>query len=248
LVASGRGRGRKGHKNNKNKGGANTVDSQFVNSLHASSSADVNFPRSDLMVRQPSWSLTQSPPRNFKTQIFWVEEAYQTSFALSAAGSVVEANQVFALNQFPGASSMANLFDQFCIYSAMIRVIPEFTLANASSVVGTTYGRIWTALDWDSVGPISTENAIQQYSTARAAEITGGKSYERFVKPTCALVTGSSNGTTATGIAMSRMWLNSSNTGTPHFGIRILTAGNNSTTAPVMIVEVTCIIGLRNSI
>jgi hypothetical protein len=243
LIFGKRGkRGKKGGSKN-----SSSVDSSFVNSLHAASSADISFPRSDLQIRQPNWQLTQSPPRNFKTHIFWVEESYQSSFALSAAGSVVEQNQAFAINQFPGASSMANLFDQFCIYSVMVRVIPEFTVSTVAAP-GVTYGRIWTALDFDSNGPISSESAIEQYATVKVCEITPGKSYERFVKPTCSLVTGASNGTSNTGIAMTRMWLNSSNTGTPHFGVRILTAGNQSTTAPVMIVEVTAIFGLRNTI
>jgi len=235
---------KKSKRNNRN----SNVDALIVRSTHAAAAGDVMFDKADLRARQPRWNLIEKPPMNFQSQIHWVQESYQTSFALSASGAVVEANQAFAINQFPGASSMTNLFDQFCIYSAVVRSFIELSSSTAPTVVNSTLGRIWTALDYDSAGPISSENSIEQYGTAQVAEVTLGKSYERYVKPCCVLVTGSQNSTSATGLAMARNWLNTANTGTPHFGIRILTAGNQSLTAPVMIVEVTCIFGLRNSI
>jgi len=218
----------------------------FVSSHHAAARGDVLFDAADLRMKRQSWNLTQSPPKNYLSTPYWIQTTWDTSLNLSAGGAVVENAQGFVLSAFPDASAIASLFDQYCIYSVHVRAILDLTASTV--VVGARYGQIYSALDFDSSGAVSSVGAIERYSSLQVAELVPDKSYERFVKPACMLVTGSSNSTSSTGVALGRFWLNSATQNVPHFGIRFLTAGNGSVTSPLVRFYITAIIGVRNTI
>jgi hypothetical protein len=233
-------RGKKG----KSKGDVN-VDREFVSAHHAAARGDYLFDSDDLGRRPRSMLLTQRPPRHLQDQIHWIEETFLTNLTLSVSGAVVENNIAVALTNLPGSSGIAALFDQYCIYSFMTRYCLEPSLA---TVVPGTYGRLHTAVDFDSVVSLGSEAYIQRFGSCMTSEIEQGKSYERFIKPTCAVLTGGSNSSSSTGVGMTRMWINNTFTTVPHFGIRYLTAGNASASAQNGTIFVTVIVGLRNNI
>jgi hypothetical protein len=233
---------------NKRQGkGRNTnVDSLIVTSHHAAARGDYLFDAADLSRTRLSWSLTQSPPKNFLTQPHWIQSTFETAVAVSAAGSVVESNQGFSLTQFPDAASIAALFDQYCIYAVSSRATVDPSASSA--VPGVDYGEIYSALDFDSSSALSTVVAIQRFGSCIQSQLVLGKSYERFVKPCVAVITGASNSTSNTGLGMQRLWLNSVSNSVPHFGVRFLTATNQSGTSVTLRLVHTAVFGLRNNI
>lgn len=225
-----------------------SVDSLIVASSHSAAKGDVVFNTSDLSRSQPRWALTQTPPRNFLTQIVWLQEQIEASFTQPATGGFSELACTFFLAAAPGAVQIAALYDQYCIYSIAFRCVPE--LSNAQPISGTgqgTIGQLITALDYDSSGTLGSWNAYQDFGSAQEYEAVPGKSYERYIKPVCPLVTGSSNSTSNSGVALGRMWLNSSTPNVPHFGVRVAAQGNTSQVAVTYRLIFTYVIGMRNN-
>jgi len=227
------------------RGATGTVDSQIVASHHAAARGDYNFDAADLTAKRMSWNLVQSPPKNFLTMPHWIQNTWDTSLTVSGVGSVVENAQGFLLSTFPAASSIAALFDQYCIYSVMSRAFLD--LSSVTTGIAT-YGILASALDFDSSGTVGSLAAIERFGSCQISELVPGKSYERFVKPTVAGVTGSSNSTSSTGVDIERRWINSNSPNVPHFGIRYLTNGNQSLQAPTLRLFFTAVIGMRNNI
>jgi hypothetical protein len=232
---------------NKSNANGSASDKSILSSHHSAASGDVLMDPADFRRKPQSMALTQRPPRSIQDQIHWLEESFLQTLALSSSGAVSEIAFGFNLSNFPGASSMAGLFDQYCLYAVAFRCYLENSTSSVPSQ-GVSYGRIHTAIDFDSTGALSAETAIERYSTCMSSELIVGKSYERFVKPCIASVTGSSNSSSNTGVATTRSWINSSSASVPHFGIRVLLVGNQTGTSPTLTISVTGVIGLRNSI
>jgi hypothetical protein len=225
---------------------ASNTDLAISNSLHSAASGDiVSVPR-DTTRRTPSFNLVERPPVSFMSKIVWLQESFETTLLISASGAVAELNLAPTLGSFPAASSMSGLFDQWCIYAFKIRaVLDQIAQSDATSL---SYGRILTALDYDSTTNLGTEAAMMRYGTVQVCELDRTKSYERYVKPCVAGVTGLSNSTSASGLTTQRSWLNSVYTAVPNFGIRIMTVGNQNISSNYILVTTTAVIGLRNNI
>jgi hypothetical protein len=229
------------------KGSVNPTDALIVASHHSAARGDVLLVREDLQRKMPSWQLVQSPPKNFTRMIHWVSEETDASASLGISGSFTEVTLAFALSNLPGANAIASLFDQFCIYAAHVRVSPEFSATGTVTANPGGTGQIITALDYDSTQTLGSWAAYQRMGTADEAELVIGKSYERYVKPVCSLVTGASNNTSNTGVAMARQWCNTSFPSIPHFGVRVAAQGNTTGTGLALKQQVTVIVGLRNN-
>jgi len=224
------------------------LERDFVASLHGAASGDVLSNKDDIVRRPPNYVLTQKPPRNFLSQPLWVQASFNVVPALNVGGTVSETTFAFALNSFPSVSAMVSLFDQYCIYMVSVRVMLEISLTTAPANPLVSFGRIYSALDFDSSNALGAESIIQRYSTVQVAELVPGKSYERNVKPVVAFLTGGGNSTGVTGAALGRQWINSAFPSVPHYGIRFLFVGNQTATSPSVQTAVTAIIGLRNNI
>jgi len=222
------------------------VDSLFVASHHGAARGDYLFDPADLGRKPGSMALTQSPPKRIQDQIYWITKTTNQNLTLSTSGAVSELPLVFTLGALPEISTFQQLFDQYCIYSVFTSARLEISNVPASSE--TSWGRIYSAVDFDSASNVGSENAIQEFSTVQGSELIFGKSYERFVKPCIPFVTGTTNGTSNTGVAMTRAWCNTATANIPHFGVRYLTVGNNTATAQNVSIIITFILGFRNSI
>lgn len=233
-------------KNNRRRGGRNRNVGdrsirQLITSHPAAARGDVVVDSEDLSAGPMDFRLVQNPPRNFLRQIHWVQSQTRSSVTFNATGLVVEANQSFSLSSnVTDFTSFVAVFDQYCIHSAVVRIVPNF--GALSTTVSTA--RIHTALDFDNVNNVTTENAIQQFSTCITVEATPGKAVERVVKPCMAPAVWA--GGAFSGYAVARMWLNSSTATVPHYGVRILTAGASASL--LCDIFVTVIVGFRNNI
>jgi hypothetical protein len=224
------------------------VDVLIVASHHAGASADVNFPKSDLTSRIPSVRFTQCPPKNFANAITWLQETFELTFTQAAAGGLAEYAIQFAIGSLPGASKIASLYDQYALYSAHVRIIPERgTAGTPTANPPGSPGQLITAIDYDNTSSLGSWTAYQQFNTAVEVDATYTKSFERYVKPVVMTVTGASNSTTNTGVGLSRMWINSAYPNTPHFGLRIAAQGNTTGLTVIYRMIVTQVMGLRNA-
>jgi len=240
---------RRNHQNGKKTGGnGSSVESSFVRSTHAAASGDIVSCRDDLIRRSPNYMLSQRPPKNFLSQPHWIQCTFNTVPALNAGGTATEATFAFSLNLFLSASAIVSLFDQYCIYMVSTRAFLEVSTTTAPTSSLVSFGRVYSALDFDSSNALGSEAIIQRYSTVQVSDLVHGKSYERNVKPVVGLVTGSGNSTTNSGVALNRLWINSAFQQVPHYGIRYMFVGNQSATTPSVQIQVTAIIGLRNNI
>jgi len=240
-MPKGRGKGR-----GKGKSGSNETDRLFVASHHGAARGDFLFDPADLGRKPLSMALSQSPPKRIQDQIYWITKTTSVNLLLSTAGAVAETGLQFTLNSLPETTILGQLFDQYCIYSAFTSARLE--ISNIPISAETSWGRIYSAVDFDSSANVGSESSIQEFSTVQGSELIFGKSYERFVKPVFPLVTGSSNSVVATGVAMTRAWCNTANQGVPHFGIRYLTVGNNTGTSQQVNIIISLVLGFRNSI
>jgi len=232
-------------KANKSKSRESNVDKQIISSHHAAAAGDVLSNSQDVSRKIPNWVLTEKPPLNFLNTIHWIQESYQGSFSLSVSGAVLDSSFAVVPSSFNAMNSIAALFDQACIYSMMIRIGLEQN--TAPTLVNGSFGRLHTAIDYDTVQTITSEGNFQRYGSCQSSELVFGKSYERYVKPTVPLAA-VNTGLSTVGSVMSRSWFNSANINIPHYSFRILTAGNNTAAAMTVSYTVTAVIGLRNNV
>jgi len=214
----------------------NGTDRYFANS-HLITGSTTTRVAADYTRRPQNFNIVQTPPRNMSNQIYWAQLSYDTQFNVS--GTVVsENNFYFRLADFTSASSLATVFDQYCIYG----VTMSFSLVNAVNPIL----RLYTALDYDSASAIGL-SALQGYSSYEQCMLSTSTSHLRFVKP-CLAPTISSTTPTDQSALVSRQWLDSNYTSIPHYGIRSIVgiAGVSSTQA--LEVSVTAICGFRNNI
>jgi len=227
------------------KGGGANVDAVIARN-HRSGANDeiVNVP-GDWNRRPVSWLLSEKPPLNYQSNIVWIEETSETTFAFSASGAFTELPFGFYLNSVFKANTISSLYDQYCIYSVTQRASLELT--GGGTATGGSFGKIYSALDYDSNNSLATANLYTTFATVQVANLGTSESYERYVKPCVSQVTGGSNTTTASGTSVNRSWINTAFVAVPHFGIRWATNGNASGLAGNIRIISTYVIGLRNN-
>jgi len=229
-------------------GGSTSSDSALVASHHGAARGDYLFDSADLGRRPQSMTVNQHPPRKIQDRITWMNTSYVTSLTLPAAGSLLETNQVFSLGLIPLSSSWQALFDQYCVYSAMVRFTLEQTSTLTTSLYqGVTFGRITTAIDFDSGTAVGSESALLGFSSAIASELIPGKSYERFVKPCVTIATTQGSSTAVSGNSVSRTWMDSAFPSVPHYGIRCICQGSINPAAQTLNIQTTVVMGFRNN-
>jgi len=226
-------------------GKKDSVDLAIVAAHHAAARGDYLFDVADIGRRPSSMLLTQKPPKKVQDVLTWIQTSYVTSLTLPATGSILETNQIFSLNGIPLASAFAAVFDQYCIYSAMVRFTLENSFSTNPAVV--SWGRITTAIDFDSGAAVGSEGALMGFSSAISSELIPGKSYERYVKPCITVLTGQGSSTSVSGVSPSRQWCDSAYTTIPHYGIRCICQGNLQPNNGVLNIFTSVVMGFRNN-
>jgi len=210
----------------------------IASSHHSAAPASVVTVSQDFKPKIPSWQLTQKPPMNIRSMLYWVQENVQTNFSVSS--STVESNYAFQISAINAVSSYLAIFDQYCIYAVYVRLIP-----NSEYPTSGTLGSLATAIDYDNVNNLGSWSGIQDYGTVNVTQVESGVSVERYLEPCAAPALYNSAGA-FTGFGVGRFWLDSANSGIPHYGFR--TYVNGSTINYTMLVNVTYILGFRNTV
>jgi len=234
--SSHRGRKRKGSKNKRQ---VPEIDRQIIHSGRTMGAADTNFPSEDLLRSAPSMTLSQTPPKNIRGQIHWIQYQSQRTQTLSASATT-EVNYSFSLSEVSSISGLTAFFDQYCIYAISITV-----QCNDVGVSATTEtGRAYTAIDYDNINALGSEAAIQAFGTC-VQFVPGRGSVQRFFKP-CVAPAVYNTGGTFTGYGVSRSWLDCASAAIPHYGYRSFYAAN-SVSGLNIDHAITYVVGFRNN-
>jgi len=188
--------------------------------------------------KPPNLMITQSPPRNLRNQIYWLQKSITLLNATSISSSTItENNFSMKLSDIPEYSYIIQLFHLFCLHSAIIHISIDTT--NFSS--GASLGRVTTAIDYDNVANLGGEPAIQEYSTAQTVDVSPSLTIERMVMPCVDPYLFGAY------YSSQRMWVDSASYAVQHYGFRSVWA-QNSFSALTADYIVTYILGFRNSI
>jgi len=177
-------------------------------------------------------------PKNIQTQIHWFTASQILSTTLTV-GAITEFNQSFNIAQTAIGGAITGLFDQYAIYAVNCRIIHNIVGANAVSVPEYV-----TALDFDNVNNLGSVNLLLGYGTAMTTDFN--EVQERVIKPCNAPALYSGSGFSHFGQA--RMWVDSANTTTPHYGLRYIANALGTGVTGTVAINVTFVICARNSI
>jgi len=204
-------RQRKGRSNGGKNG--NRTDNLILQTSKQSGSLTSTV-RYDLSMRKQNFNLTQTPPKQIGNQIYWFKETVWFTFNTSTS-TFFEQNFSFTLNQLQDSSSIAAIFDQYCIYAVTANISIDTTTSNPQLCIVD----LLSGIDYDSTSAIGP-SGLQVYNTCNQARLTTDTSHARFVKPCIAPAV--YNGSTFTGYGVSRSWLDSQSTNIPHYGLRFV--------------------------
>jgi hypothetical protein len=223
-----------------NKG--NKIDpgkAHFVASQTSSGSAVRVRPIDDLTRRPMAPDLNfMHLPKNIKTQIHWFTVDCSLVFGLSVS-SISEGNRSFALSDLSIGSAISTLFDQYAIFCVYAR-----TNVTVSAATATSVPRYYTAIDYDNVTTLGSVAAIQAYGTVSHSSTV--EVQERYIEPCAAPALYS--GSAFNHFSQSRVWIDSVNTTTPHYGFRLIVDNLGAAAVGSVNVEFTYVICARNSI
>jgi len=215
------------------------IDRELVASSRTTGKESTNFPAEDMLRSAPSMSLTQTPPKNIRGQIHWVQAQYSRVSTLSNTVNS-EVNYTFALSDISSLNGLTGYFDQYCIYAVVVTV-----QCNDVGVSATTEtGRGYTAIDYDNIANIGSEAAIQAFGTC-VAFVPGRSVQQRLIKP-CVAPAIYNTGSVFTGYGVARAWLDCSSNQIPHYGFRSYFAANGVSGLNIDYI-ITYIIGFRNN-
>jgi len=222
-------------------GSAAKIDRALVASQVVVGKAFNNFPPADLERPIPNWSLTQHSP-SLRNNITWVIGHTQVAQAISNSVPT-EVTFPFRLSDVTDLSGLSSFFDQYCLYSVVWSCSAAYEGAGSTLY---TFGSVATAIDYDNASNLGSQALYLAYQSCVVEELSAGQSIQRYVKPCVAPAL--YNSTPAfSGYSVGRYWVDSSNTGVPHYGIRAFFTSNTVSGAGVVF-DLTYVIGFRNNI
>jgi len=208
------------------KGSANTISSSGIGS--------------DLAVNPPSQRIPRGVPKQVSNQVVW-DVVKVDSIINALSTGVVETNYSFSLQTIhPQAAQWIALFDQWCIPQVEIQFRSEQAPGASSSPA-----QLYTALDFDSVGNISTVAAIEDFATCHVKSMFPQSTERRAIRP-CNKVSAQQISAANVNGAMDRAWCDSAAGSTQWLGIRSIVG--TTTTAYSISVTVNVWFAFRNQI
>lgn len=175
-------------------------------------------------------------PKALQTQIHWIQTSTDSTVAL-ANNAITEKNLTFQLSDTTVAGSIAGLFDQYAIFAVNVRII-----VSNSATVATSPPLFTTAIDYDNVTNLGNLAVLRSYSTAVTSTVN--EIQERYIEPCNAPALYS--GSVFTHFGQSRMWVDTTNTTTPHYGLRMIVGSLGAAVTGVISFETTYVICARN--
>lgn len=233
---------RKGRKNGGRRNGPRVTGSPndilMVASTRSTGAAEVSFPKEDMVRKQGSWLLTQTPPRSIANQIYWIKGNVEGSATVSASVPT-EVNKAFTLSDLTDLAGLTAFFDQYCLYSVIVNVNFNYTGTTPSGL-----GTMATAIDFDNVANLGTISAIEAFESCLITKVTASQSVQRLIHPCVAPAL--YGGSTFSAFGLQRSWVDSASPGTPHYGFRSFFISNVGTTLTATY-DFTYVVGFRNN-
>lgn len=230
---------------NKNKNHTDAKNSQNAGKVHfinsnTSAGTAYRVRVADDIVRSPlAPDLSRiRMPKNMQTQIHWLQTTQIYSQAL-ANNAITEANLQFQLNATAIASGVTTLFDQYAIFAVYVRAT-----VNSTSPVSTNTQQFITAIDYDNITNLGSTSTLAGYSTALTTSLA--ETHERYIEPCNAPALYS--GSTFSHYGQARMWVDCSNPGTPHYGLRCIVFALGSGVTGNVTFDISYVICARNVI
>jgi len=179
--------------------------------------------KADLTIKPPdNRNVPRRIPRNVQSLIAW--DSVKVNSIITGTSSIVETNFGAMLSTHPQSSSWQTLFDQW--------TIPQFTVEFDSQIPpGSTSipPVLYTALDFDNVSNLGSIQALEDYSSSEARQLTTGVRVMRSVRPSVKVVQGVSGGSTSTSGVQGAMWVDSGQNTTVFYGVRSILGISPST-------------------
>lgn len=148
-----------------------------------------------------------------------------------------ESNFAFHLSDLTNSTNLTALFDQYFLHSVLAIFTFERLLSSASAPV------IYTAIDYDSVAPITTVAAIQEYQSVLESVCLSALSVQRLIRPAIAMDILAAGGSTAAA-GVGRTWVDCDYSTVEHYGLRSIT--QDLPTDAVVSLELIYTFGFRN--
>lgn len=230
--------------NKKSRSGRNGIqqtDRAIAQSTQAVGKSQMTVPSKDFVRQVPSWHLTQSPPRNFRSNICWIEGKQQVVQVISNSVPT-ENNYAFRLSDLADIVGIAAYFDQYCLYSVTVNITPSFEGAGSTLY---SFGSLATAIDYDNDTTLGSLNKVLSYGTSSLFELGSNNSIQRYIKP-CVAPALYNSGAAFSGYAVDRMWIDSASTAVPHYGLRTFYV-SNTVSGFSCAVDINYVFGLRNN-
>jgi len=179
-------------------------------------------------------------PVKLQTQVHWFSTSFQLVSALTS-NAITEFNTPFALNQASNAfaTGIQALFDQYAIFAVYVR-----SSIYASSTTSNLSQEYTTAIDFDNVATLSSTSNLRAFSTACTTSTS--EVQERYIEPCNAPALYS--GSVFTHFGQDRLWVDSVNSGTPHYGYRLICNNVGASSVGNITLDVTMIVCARNTI
>jgi len=230
---------RKNKRKNKGSGsGGSNVRSYLSNTNSGGTQALVQRAPGDFNIRPMRMSITQDPPKNFPSMIYWVRISVDDTIAFTT--TTTTGARTFQLSDMSRAVALAANFDQYCVHTVIANFDPQ--MAPGSTI---TPGVFASAIDFDSAVVPTGPGQLEEYFSYLSMNMAPGTVQERIIQPcvTPALYSGSA---VFSGYAVARSWIDSANTSVPHFGVKYAYVGSSGN----MTIKVvyTYIIGFRNAV
>lgn len=181
--------------------------------FHTGARGDVLEWMDDYQSQPITTTISQSPPRNLRNQIYWRTEGRMQSFTTST--SVPNAPTYnFVLSDIFDVASLAAIFDQFCIYAVKISITPNF-----ASGASLSLGSLYSVLDFNDTTALTSSSDALSYGSCKQSVLMPGKTHERFIKP---MIASTAYRTSAlSSYTGSRTWVDIAYPSTPHFGLKL---------------------------
>lgn len=149
---------------------------------------------------------------------------------------------VFKLSDLPNYTEISNLFDQFSIRRIQYRWLVNI---DPMAVTGTkTYPRIHWVHDFDSSGTPSGADELNQYSKKREVYMTDNRPITPWYTLKPSVLAETYQTVSSSYSPKWRQWITSTESGTPHYGIRSYV--ENLMTGVTLIMEVKYSVWCRN--
>lgn len=135
----------------------------------------------------------------------------------------------FRLDNIPNVGEFTGLYDQYMIKAVKVTMIPRVTEAPVGSSVNTL-ANMWSVIDYDDSSAPANIDTMLQYQNVKHTQMN--RTHTRYIKP-CVADEYFATGVLTTYGARRNVWLDCSNSGVEHYGLKIYLDALPLTAVPI---------------